>query len=130
MLTARSRSCNLNTIEIYYIPFEKIKNKDDDNLTIVNHPFKSIITEIQGKRREYPKGSINNLLYKEMGNSIYGAVVRSCSLLPLYVTSFVHHASAPTPTTNSILCATSSFTHAPTLPSNSLICVTSLFTVL
>ena len=74
-ILAKNQGCNLNIIEIYYIPFEKIKNKDD-NLTIVNHPFKSIITEIQGKRREYPKGSINNLLYKEMGNSIYGAVVR------------------------------------------------------
>ena len=77
-ILAKNQGCNLNIIEIYYIPFEKIKNKDD-NLTIVNHPFKSIITEIQGKRREYPKGSINNLLYKEMGNSIYGAVVRGMS---------------------------------------------------
>lgn len=39
-------------------------------------PFYSIIKEIQGKRKEYPKGHVLNLLYKEMGNSIYGNVVR------------------------------------------------------
>lgn len=30
-------------------------------------------------RRGFPKGTINNLLYKEMGNSIYGNVVRGIS---------------------------------------------------
>ena len=30
-------------------------------------------------RRKFPKGHINNLLYKEMGNSIYGNVVRGMS---------------------------------------------------
>jgi hypothetical protein len=64
-ILAKNQGCKLKIIEIYYIPFSK-----------VNHPFKIIIKEIQSKRREYPKGSINNLLYKEMGNSIYGSVVR------------------------------------------------------
>jgi hypothetical protein len=45
----------------------------------INHPYKPLIKEIQEKRREHPKGSINNLLYKEMGNSIYGSVVRGMS---------------------------------------------------
>lgn len=31
---------------------------------------------MQEKRREYPKASISNLMYKEIGNSIYGSVVR------------------------------------------------------
>src|SRR5947209_5813619 len=34
------------------------------------------IKELQSKRREYEKGTINNALYKEIGNSIYGLVVR------------------------------------------------------
>jgi hypothetical protein len=42
-------------------------------------PFYEIFKNIQGKRREFPKGTINNLLYKEMGNSIYGNVVRGMS---------------------------------------------------
>jgi hypothetical protein len=42
-------------------------------------PFYEIIKEIQRKRKEYPKGSVNNMLYKEMGNSLYGNVVRGMS---------------------------------------------------
>jgi hypothetical protein len=42
-------------------------------------PFYSIIKDLQAMRREHPKGSINNLLYKEMGNSIYGNIVRGMS---------------------------------------------------
>lgn len=73
-LLAKNQKCDLKISDIYYIPFEK--NKEGE---IINRPFKSIIDEIQSKRREYPKGSINNLLYKEMGNSIYGSVVRGMS---------------------------------------------------
>jgi hypothetical protein len=39
-------------------------------------PFYSIVSELQEKRREYPKGHVLNALYKEMANSIYGNVVR------------------------------------------------------
>jgi hypothetical protein len=39
-------------------------------------PFDTIIKIVQEKRREYQKGTISNLLYKEIGNSIYGSVVR------------------------------------------------------
>jgi hypothetical protein len=39
-------------------------------------PFESIIQQVQEKRREFSKDSINNLIYKEIGNSIYGSVVR------------------------------------------------------
>lgn len=50
-----------------------------DDKSVVIKPFHSIIKDIQRLRREYPKGSINNLLFKEMGNSIYGNVVRGMS---------------------------------------------------
>ena len=46
-------------------------------------PFYSIIKEIQAKRKEYPKGHVLNLLYKEMGYSIYGTVVRGCRIRKL-----------------------------------------------
>lgn len=42
-------------------------------------PFHAIIKNIKAKRGEYPKGTVNNLIYKEMGNSIYGNVVRGLS---------------------------------------------------
>jgi hypothetical protein len=51
-----------------------INNKDKGK--IINRPFESIIKTIQAKRKLYPKGTINNYLYKLMGNSIYGALVR------------------------------------------------------
>lgn len=65
-LLAKSQGCALDITEVFYLPFAK------ESI----YPFKAIIKEVQAKRREYPKGSINNLLYKEMGNSIYGGVVR------------------------------------------------------
>jgi len=75
---AESQGCTFNIKEIYYIPFEKYKDSKNKDI-IFNHPFKRIIKEIQSKRVEYPKGSINNLLYKEIGNSMYGSVVRGMS---------------------------------------------------
>ena len=39
-------------------------------------PFLGIIEHIQEQRRNFPKGSFNNLVYKEIGNSIYGNIVR------------------------------------------------------
>lgn len=42
-------------------------------------PFSGIFEEIQKHRREFAKGTINNYFYKEMGNSIYGNVVRGIS---------------------------------------------------
>jgi len=39
-------------------------------------PFYTIIKDLQALRLEYPKGHVKNMLYKEIGNSIYGNVVR------------------------------------------------------
>lgn len=64
---AKNQGCKFKFKEIIMIPFGEIK------------PFEGILQEIQAKRREYPKGDINNLLYKEMGNSIYGNSVRGIS---------------------------------------------------
>jgi len=74
-LLAKSQKCELKISDIYYLPFERTKKER----TIVNRPFKGIIKEIQIKRRQYPKGTINNLLYKEMGNSQYGNTARGIS---------------------------------------------------
>lgn len=66
---ALKQGCYLEIEEIFYIPFS----------TSIQTPFKDIIKDVQAKRREYPKGSINNLLYKELGNGIYGSIVRGMS---------------------------------------------------
>jgi hypothetical protein len=73
-LLAKKQECKLTIDEIYLIPFEK---DEEDNL--VNQPFKPEIKEIQSERRKHPKGTINNLMEKEKGNSIYGQVVRGMS---------------------------------------------------
>jgi hypothetical protein len=45
----------------------------------VKPKFYSIIKEIQAKSREHAKGDIMNLLFKEIGNSLYGNIVRGMS---------------------------------------------------
>jgi hypothetical protein len=37
-------------------------------------PFRGIISDLQSERRKHEKGTISNLLYKEMGNALYGSV--------------------------------------------------------
>ena len=69
-LLAESQNCEMIIEEVYSIPFSKSSESS---------PFKDIIHEIQSKRREHPKGSIANLMYKEIGNSIYGSIVRGVS---------------------------------------------------
>lgn len=65
---AKAQNCTFNIHEIYYIPFKPTQK-----------PFLNIISNIQSLRREFPKGSISNLMYKEIGNSIYGTVVKGIS---------------------------------------------------
>lgn len=67
-IIARNQNCVFVIEEIFSIPF-----------TESIYPFKEVIKDIQAKRRLYPKGTISNLLYKEIGNSIYGSLVRGMS---------------------------------------------------
>jgi hypothetical protein len=39
-------------------------------------PFRTVINDLQSERRKHPQGTISNLLYKEMGNSLYGCVTK------------------------------------------------------
>jgi len=73
---AKSQKCSIKIEEIFTVPFYSEKITD---LEIPLYPFKSIIAEVQLKRREHEKGTISNLMYKEIGNSIYGSVVRGMS---------------------------------------------------
>lgn len=82
-LLARNQKCWFNIKSAFYIPsrtrFIKSKEAEGVRIKTKTKPFYEIISKIQAKRREHPKGHILNLLYKEMGNSIYGNVVRGIS---------------------------------------------------
>jgi hypothetical protein len=39
-------------------------------------PFSGVISSLQAERRKHLKGTIQNLLYKEMGNCLYGSVTK------------------------------------------------------
>ena len=69
-LLAKSQGCKFKMKDINIIPFRKSEYSGTVK------PFEMIIKQVQEKRREYPKGTLNNLMYKEIGNSIYGSVVR------------------------------------------------------
>jgi len=80
-LVAKSMGCNLKVKEGVLIPFKKSLTKCSSNKSLTSNgiykyvtPFASIITELQRKRRDYPKKTFYNYLYKEIGNSIYGQV--------------------------------------------------------
>ena len=45
----------------------------------IEWPYRRVIKKLQDLRKEHPKGSISNLMYKEMANSVYGNVVRGVS---------------------------------------------------
>jgi len=42
-------------------------------------PFKNVVFNLLTERSKYPKGTINNLLFKEKANSIYGLTVKGMS---------------------------------------------------
>ena len=69
-LLAVKQGCVFTFKDVNMIPFKK--NVEG----VVIKPFEFILKTVQEMRREYPKGTINNLMYKEIGNSIYGSVVR------------------------------------------------------
>jgi len=52
------------------IPF---KRESDGSLAYP--PFKSVITKLQASRRDYPKKSAMERIYKDLGNMLYGKVV-------------------------------------------------------
>jgi hypothetical protein len=77
-LLAKEQGCEIKIKDIFYIPFKKI---DDGTGNIIDayKPFYSSIEDLQHLRSQYKKGTINNLIYKQLGNSLYGLVVKGIS---------------------------------------------------
>lgn len=79
---ALRQGCKFSIKSAFYIqPKEKTKfnNITKEKEVYPMKPFHAIIKDVQSKRREHPKGTVLNMLYKEMGNGIYGNVVRGMS---------------------------------------------------
>jgi hypothetical protein len=68
-LLALKQGCRLTIHEVYNTPFRTTEYKE-------YKPFSDILKLVQEQRREHEKGTISNQMYKEIGNSIYGSVVR------------------------------------------------------
>lgn len=79
-LLAKNQGCKFKIKSAFFIHSKKkrVNDKKNNEYTLIK-PFYGIIKNIQYMRKQHPKGNINNLLYKEMGNSIYGNVVRGMS---------------------------------------------------
>jgi len=81
-LLAYTQGCEFDIKSAFYIhpKVKKTWNKTEEKFDETNiKPFQAIFNDIQEKRRRYKKGTVENALYKEMGNSIYGNVVRGMS---------------------------------------------------
>jgi hypothetical protein len=73
-LTAQKMGCEFSFARGVRVPFGKSAADDDDGKYL--KPFRDIFSDLQSKRREYPKDSFLNQMYKEIGNSIYGQVAK------------------------------------------------------
>lgn len=93
---AKSQGCSMTIEDNFYIPFKGVADLNDKTLkslkskkisdcidVFVNcegyKPFRICIQELQEKRRQYPKSTIENQLYKELGNSLYGLIAKGIS---------------------------------------------------
>lgn len=78
-LLAKEQGCELTISDIYYLPFKQPQEVSKGVIKEPYKPFFSTIKELQASRAEHKAGTINNLIYKEMGNSLYGLVVKGIS---------------------------------------------------
>ena len=76
-ILAKRQGCTFDVKSAFYI-YPKEKKVAEDKVELIK-PFYNIIKEIKNLRRVHNKGTFNNLIYKETGNSIYGNVVRGMS---------------------------------------------------
>ena len=86
-LVARNSGCKLDVKYGVITPFSQLtadKGENGGDVTedkggdvnglVYEAPFRSIIKGLQEKRREYSKKTFHNLMYKQIGNSVYGQV--------------------------------------------------------
>lgn len=74
-LVALKQGAKFKIRDIYYTPFKVIK--EDKGTTLIEKPFYNCIKEIQSSRSKYPKGTINNAIWKEINNAIWKEIGNS-----------------------------------------------------
>ena len=75
-LVAKKQNAKIKIKDAYYIPFKMVS---DGERLVIEKPFYGCIKEMQINRKKYPKGTIANLLIKELINSEYGIIVQGIS---------------------------------------------------
>ena len=100
---AKTQGCEFNIKSAFYINQKEKINVFNNKLEPVK-PFHQIIKDLQSLRKKYPKKHINNLLYKELGNGLYGNIVRGMANKKQYdsITKQMSRVNA-TPLSNPIL---------------------------
>jgi hypothetical protein len=73
LLVAYNNGAIIEVLEGVIIPFVDVSSSLDLDQV---YPFRSIIGFLQKERSKYPAGSLNNLLFKTLGNSLYGQTAR------------------------------------------------------
>lgn len=79
-LLAKNQGCKIKVFHGVSMPFLRADNKNG----LLHKPFYDIINNLQKLRRMQPKGTLRNLLYKLLGNGIYGSLVRGISMKKLF----------------------------------------------
>lgn len=79
-LVASSMGCDLHVRDGVLIPFKKNK-EGSEKVDILDYkaPYREIVKGLQRKRGKYLKKTFYNYMYKEIGNSIYGAIAMGIS---------------------------------------------------
>jgi hypothetical protein len=77
-ILARSQGCKFFIKSAFYIHPKGNYNPITKTIELMK-PFNGIINKLQKLRREFPKGTLNNMMYKELGNGIYGNIVKGIS---------------------------------------------------
>jgi len=84
-LLAKAMNCRMIVKDCVYVPFEfgrtdvSKKKSIKELLECYKTPFRNIVSGLQKMRRGYAKKTFYNLMYKEIGNSIYGQIAMGLS---------------------------------------------------
>ena len=70
---ALDMNCEIDMLDAWIVPFKGTRIKDSNNLNYI-FPYQNILKQWSVERSKYLKGSPYNLLYKLIGNSLYGQV--------------------------------------------------------
>jgi hypothetical protein len=65
-ILAKKQKCEFLLKSVFYNYPKYNLNKVTNEMTLMKQ-FSAIIKNLQSMRRQYPKGMVNNMLYKELG---------------------------------------------------------------